>query len=572
MWHQLIISLTRSKTRMLRIAAAFILCLGLAGGLYVWVRHRTPTCSGEFDVVVAGAEIIDGLGGPALKADIGIRDKRIACIGAFDLSTAQHIIDAKGLTVAPGFIDVHTHVEPNIPTNSAFQAHNFVRQGVTTLITGNCGRSFLDIGKLFHLLEKNGSQINVASLVGHNTIRFQVMKESASAPTQEQLNQMNALVKTAMRDGALGLSTGLEYIPGAFAKTDEIVELAKTVKENNGLYASHIRNEGMKGIDTIREAISVGERTGIHVHISHFKAQGPNQWGTAQRRLDLVRSAENKGLVVSLDQYPYTASSTGIGILLPSWVSEGGLSLARQRLSDPVKHKRIRDEMLDRLRELGWKDYSFARVAYFEPDRSLIGLNIVEIAQRKRDGHSAKGSVAVVPSKFDLAKQLNESDLEREADIVMDIFSRGGAQMVFFNMSEKDVETIMEDPEVMFGSDSAVREEDASVLPHPRGFGTFPRVLGVYAREKHLFSIEEAVRRMTSLPAATFGLTERGQIRPGFWADLVVCDRDRVVDTSTYDKPLSNPEGIYYVVVNGSLVLDNGRITKDEPGMGIRRN
>ncbi len=553
---------------MLRIAAAFILCLGLAGGLYVWVRHRTPTCSGEFDVVVAGAEIIDGLGGPALKADIGIRDKRIACIGTFDLSTAQHIIDAKGLTVAPGFIDVHTHVEPNIPTNSAFQAHNFVRQGVTTLITGNCGRSFLDIGKLFHLLEKNGSQINVASLVGHNTIRFQVMKESASAPTQEQLNQMNALVKTAMRDG----STGLEYIPGAFAKTDEIVELAKTVQENNGLYASHIRNEGMNGIEAIREAISVGERTGIHVHISHFKAQGPNQWGTAQRRLDLVRSAENKGLVVSLDQYPYTASSTGIGILLPSWVSEGGLSLARQRLSDPVKHKRIRDEMLDRLRELGWKDYSFARVAYFEPDRSLIGLNIVEIAQRKRDVHSAKGSVAVVPSKFDLAKQLNESDLEREADIVMDIFSRGGAQMVFFNMSEKDVETIMEDPEVMFGSDSAVREEDASVLPHPRGFGTFPRVLGVYAREKHLFSIEEAVRRMTSLPAATFGLKERGQIRPGFWADLVVFDRDRVVDTSTYDKPLSNPEGIYYVVVNGSLVLDNGRITKDEPGMGIRRN
>jgi N-acyl-D-amino-acid deacylase len=522
--------------------------------------------------VVAGAEIIDGLGGPAFKSDIGIRDKRVSCIGTFDLSKVTHVIDATGLTVAPGFIDVHTHVEPNVPTSSAFQAHNFVRQGVTTLITGNCGRSFLDIGKLFHLLEKNGSQINVASLVGHNTVRFQVMKESASAPTQEQLNQMKALVKTAMRDGALGLSTGLEYIPGAFAKTDEIVELAKTVKENNGLYASHIRNEGMKGIDAIREAISVGERTGIHVHISHFKAQGPNQWGSAQQRLDLVRSAENQGLVVSLDQYPYTASSTGIGILLPSWVSEGGLSAARQRLGDPAKRKQIRDEMLDRLRELGWKDYSFARVAFFEPDRSLIGLNIVEIAQRKRDVHSAKGQAAIVPSKFDPSKQFDESDLEREADVVIDIFSRGGAQMVFFNMSEKDVETIMEDPEVMFGSDSAVREEDASVLPHPRGFGTFPRVLGVYARQKHLFSIEEAVRRMTSLPAETFGLKDRGQIRPGFWADLVVFDRDRVVDTSTYDKPLSNPEGIYYVVVNGSLVLDNGRITKDEPGIGIRRN
>jgi N-acyl-D-amino-acid deacylase len=571
MWHQSVISWTQSKTRTL-IAVAFILLLGLAGASYLWLKHRRPTCSGEFDLVVAGAEIIDGLGGPAFKSDIGIRDKRVSCIGTFDLSKVTHVIDATGLTVAPGFIDVHTHVEPNVPTSSAFQAHNFVRQGVTTLITGNCGRSFLDIGKLFHLLEKNGSQINVASLVGHNTVRFQVMKESASAPTQEQLNQMKALVKTAMRDGALGLSTGLEYIPGAFAKTDEIVELAKTVKENNGLYASHIRNEGMKGIDAIREAISVGERTGIHVHISHFKAQGPNQWGSAQQRLDLVRSAENQGLVVSLDQYPYTASSTGIGILLPSWVSEGGLSAARQRLGDPAKRKQIRDEMLDRLRELGWKDYSFARVAFFEPDRSLIGLNIVEIAQRKRDVHSAKGQAAIVPSKFDPSKQFDESDLEREADVVIDIFSRGGAQMVFFNMSEKDVETIMEDPEVMFGSDSAVREEDASVLPHPRGFGTFPRVLGVYARQKHLFSIEEAVRRMTSLPAETFGLKDRGQIRPGFWADLLVFDRDRVVDTSTYDKPLSNPEGIYYVVVNGSLVLDNGRITKDEPGIGIRRN
>jgi N-acyl-D-amino-acid deacylase len=504
---------------------------------------------------------------------MGIRDKRIACIGTFDLSKAQHIINASGLTIAPGFIDVHTHVEPNIPESSGpFLAQNFVRQGVTTIVTGNCGRSFLDIGKLFGRLERNRSQINVASLVGHNSIRFQVMKESAAVPTVVQLNEMRALVGAAMRDGALGLSTGLEYIPGTFAKTDEIVELAKKVQENNGLYASHIRNEGIGGVEAIREAIAIAERTGIHVHISHFKAQGPNQWGSAQTRLDLVKAAHDKGLNVSLDQYPYTASSTGIAILLPSWVSEGGLKQARQRLSDPAKRKQIQDEMLTQLREGGWKDYSFARVAYFAPDHSLVGLNIAQIAQRKAEARFSKSSAPLAPSKFGRSINSDKPDLEREADIVIDLFSRGGAQMVFFNMSDRDVETIMRDPEVMFGSDSGVREENASVLPHPRGLGTFPRILGVYAREKNLFSTEEAVRRMTSLPAATFGLKDRGQIRPGFWADVVVFDRSRVIDTSTYDHPLSSPEGIYYVLVNGSLVLENARITKAMAGLPIRRS
>ncbi|MDX6443910.1 MAG: N-acyl-D-amino-acid deacylase [Blastocatellia bacterium] len=549
----------------------FFVALALVASWQLWFR-RSSGCSGNFDLAIIGGQIVDGLGGRSFKADIGIRDKRIACIGIVDPKHATEVIDATRLTITPGFIDVHTHVERNIPTRSEpFLAPNFIRQGVTTIITGNCGRSFLEIGKAFKQLEANGMQINLASFLGHNTVRQHVMSDSAAVPTAEQLIKMKGLVSAGMRDGALGISTGLEYIPGAFAKTDEIVELAKTVKAANGLYASHIRDEGTKGISAIREAISIGERTGIHVHISHFKAQGPNQWGTAEARLALVKTAEESGLVVSLDQYPYTASSTNIGVLLPSWVSAGGSTSLKQRLNDPATRGRLRTEMLEQLKASGWKDYSFARVSYCGFDHSIVGLRIPEIARthdlsapHKNGGNSIRASFSFDPIK------LEESDLDRQADTVIDLFSHGDAQMVFDNMNEEDVETIMKDPEVMFGSDSGVREAGAQGLPHPRGFGTFPRILGLYAREKQLFSIEEAVRRMTSLPAATFGLHDRGQIKEGFYADLVVFDSERIIDTATYDKPLSNPEGIYTVIINGSQVIDKNRLTKSLPGMVIR--
>jgi N-acyl-D-amino-acid deacylase len=552
---------------------ALFVALALVASWQLWFR-RSRGCSGNFDLAIIGGQIVDGLGSPPYLADIGIRDERIACIGTVDPKYAGQVIDGTGLTVAPGFIDVHTHVERNIPTRSEpFLAPNFVRQGVTTIVTGNCGRSFLDIGKAFKQLESDGTQINLASFIGHNTVRQRVMSDSAAVPSAEQLIKMKELVSGGMRDGALGISTGLEYIPGAFARTDEIVELAKTVKAANGLYASHIRDEGANGISAIWEAISIGKRTGIHVHISHFKAQGPNQWGTAEARLGMVKAAQKEGLVVSLDQYPYTASSTNIAVLLPSWVSAGGSTTLKQRLSDPATRGRLRTEMLQQLRESGWKDYSFARVSYCGFDHSIVGLTIPEIARIRalslphgNEGKSINTSFTFAPVKLD------ESDLDRQADTVIDLFSHGDAQMVFFNMNEDDVETIMKDPEVMFGSDSGVREEGSQALPHPRGLGTFPRILGLYAREKQLFSIEEAVRRMTSLPAATFGFHDRGQIKKGFYADLVVFDKDRVIDTATYDKPLSSPQGIYFVLINGSLVLNKSRLTKSLPGMVIRRS
>jgi N-acyl-D-amino-acid deacylase len=555
-------------------AALAVLSFGVVAGWYVFFRKPQPTCSGDFDLVVVGAEIIDGLGGPPFKADLGIRDRRIACVGTIDRTKASRVIDATGLDVAPGFIDVHTHVERNINPSAPFLAPNFIRQGVTTLITGNCGRSFLSLGKAFRQLELNRSQINVASFIGHNTIRLEVMKDSAATPSADQMNRMKTFVRAAMRDGGLGLSTGLEYIPGAFSKTEELMKLAQPVADEHGIYVSHMRNEGENGLAAIREVLAIGERDGIHVHISHFKAQGPNQWGSAQKRLGLLQDAQKKGLVVSLDQYPYTASSTTIGVLVPSWLSEGGLSSARQRLSQTMIRERVRSEMLEQLRNSGWKDYSFARVAYCGSDHSVVGLTIPEITHEREQRAAASVQPNLTRIRFTAGAaepKEKESDLERQADTVIDLFSHGDAQMVFFNMDEGDVQTIMKDPEVMFGSDSSVRDESEQTLPHPRGLGTFPRVLGRYARDGRLFSIEEAVRRMTSLPAKTFGLGERGVVRPGYWADLVVFDRSNIIDTATYEKPLASPRGVAYVIVNGSITLDGSGMTRALAGMVIRK-
>jgi N-acyl-D-amino-acid deacylase len=557
------------------IAVGVLLALVAASTVaYHWILQRPPSCAGHFDLAITGGEIIDGLGGPPLRADLGIREKRIVCIGNINPTQATRVIDASQLTIAPGFIDVHTHVERNMPARGEpFLAANFVRQGVTTIITGNCGRSVLDLGKAFSQLEANGVQINIASLIGHNTIRQHVMRNGDGTPTFEQLAKMKSLVAAGMRDGALGLSTGLEYIPGAFAKPDEIAALAKLVRDDGGIYVSHIRNEGAQGIAAVREAIEIGNRTGVHVHISHFKAEGPAQWGSATARLDLIREANNKGLTVSLDQYPYAASSTTIAVLLPPWVSSDGAGGLRNRLNDPSTRARVRAQMLEQLKLSGWNDYSFARVSYCGFDRSLVGQTIPQIAHRHElTNLRPHDAAAQVHANFHPTTTEIDRDLERQADTIIDLFSHGDTQMVFFNMDEADVETIMRNPGVMFGSDSGVRDENGIALPHPRGFGTFPRVLGLYARDKQLFSMEEAVERMTSLPAKTFGLIERGQIKEGYYADVVLFDRNRVIDRATYERPLNAPQGIYYVVVNGVLVLDRETLMKTQPGMVLRRS
>jgi N-acyl-D-amino-acid deacylase len=400
------------------------------------------------------------------------------------------------------------------------------------------------------------------------------MKQRSDVPSKAEMAELERLVETAMQDGALGISTGLVYVPGTFSKTEEISRLARIVANEKGIYVSHLRDEGSKGREALEEALYIGQETGVPVHISHFKAQGPNEWGSAENRLQLVRAANDRGVVVSLDQYPYTASSTGLAVLLPSWLSEGDLASAQRKLRDPATRKRVRNEMLTQLKRNGWKDYAFARIAYYQFDQSLVGLNIAEITQ-KRAARTLSARASIIRSAFtnsDVTSWAETDDeLARQAETVIDLFSHGGAQMVFFDMSENDVEIIMKYPQVMFGSDSSVREENRAVLPHPRGMGTFPRILGVYAREKSLFTFEEAVRRMTSLPANTFGLKDRGLIRENNWADLVIFDRNKILDTATFEKPFSFPVGVEYVIVNGSIVLDHHQFSKSLPGVAIRR-
>lgn len=568
-------SLPSTLKRYPLITLALIALVTAAVSFLLWNRFTrpSPNCDGEFDLVITGAQIIDGSGDLSFSADLGIRERRIACIGDLHHAKARSVIDASGLVVAPGFIDVHTHIERNVPQTVGFLAPNFVRQGVTTVITGNCGRSVLEVGKFFRQIELNGTQVNVATLIGHNTIRSHVMKQRSSAPTRTEMAQLEKLVEAAMQHGALGMSTGLVYVPGTFAKTEEISALARIVAHEKGIYVSHLRDEGSKGREALEEAIFIGEETGVPVHISHFKAQGPNEWGSAASRLELVQSAKDRGVVVSLDQYPYIASSTGLAVLLPSWLSEGNLASAKEKLRDPVTRRRVRNEMLAQLKRNGWKDYAFARIAYYQFDQSLVGLTIAQITE-KRAIRTSSARAAIIRSAFTTSapgQKHPEDELDRQAETVIDLFSRGGAQMVFFDMSEEDVESIMKNPQVMFGSDSSVREENPAVLPHPRGMGTFPRILGVYAREKGLFTLEEAVRRMTSLPATTFGLKDRGLIRENNWADLVIFDRNRILDTASFEKPFSFPVGVEYVIVNGSIVMDHHQFSKAMPGVALRR-
>lgn len=532
--------------------------------------HGAPSiarrCAGSFDLIIVNGLLLDGLGGEPLRADLGVRAGRIACVGGFEGADAARVIDAAGKFVAPGFIDVHTHVERNLPTaRRPFLAPNFVRQGVTTIITGNCGRSELPTGTLLERLGRDGTQVNVATFVGHNSVRRRVMGMAARPPTAAELSEMRSVVERSMTEGAFGLSTGLTYLPGAYARRDELVALARAAGAAGGVYVTHLRDEGVRGGAAIEEAVEIGASAPVPVHISHFKAQGQSQWGTAGERLALVDDARRRGLRVSLDQYPYAASSTTLEALLPTGDSDDGAARSKEGLRDPRVRAQLRAKMFERLRENGWNDYSFARVAYCPSDLSLNGLDLAQIAARRVGAPAA----ATLPAAESAGR--GGTAVERQADLVLDLLAGGGAQMIYFDMSEDDVTAIMRHPDTMFGSDSGVRMENAPAVPHPRGLGTFPRVLGRYVRGLHLLSLPDAVRRMTSLPAQTFSLKERGQLGEGYWADIVIFDADSVNDRATYDSPLLSPEGILYVIVNGTPVLEQGRLLDSSPGKPLRR-
>lgn len=506
--------------------------------------QQQSTTSPAYDLIIKNARIIDGTGNPWFISDIAVKDKRIARIGRIDAALAARTIDARGLTVAPGFIDVHAHVEGiyNQP-----EAENFVRMGVTSLVTGNCGNSTTDVSAFFGRMKDRPLAVNLGTLVAHGSVRGKVLGLEARAPSPEELQRMESLVEQAMRDGALGLSTGLIYVPGTYAKTDEVVALARVAARYNGLYATHMRDEGSGVMDAIRESIAIGEQANLPVEISHFKISSRKLWGRSADTLGLVRDARKRGLQVTVDQYAYTASSTSLDILLPDWALEGGRDEGRKRLEDAPTRKRIISEMREGLKRSGFKDYSYAMVAGYDADKSFNGLSIVEITNRVR-------------GKKGLSDQIEQ---------IFEMYKAGGAGMVYHKMSEEDVRRIMQEPFTMIAADSSVRRFNEGA-PHPRGYGNNARVLARYVREQGVITLEDAVRKMTSLPAQTFNLRDRGLLREGFMADLVIFDPATVADQATFERPHQYPTGINFVIVNGATVFENGRMTEARPGMALR--
>jgi N-acyl-D-amino-acid deacylase len=516
--------------------------------MFVAIAWRLFAPYRDVDLLIVNGTVVDGTGGEPRVCDVAIRNGRVLAMSTWRLyfSRPKLFIDAAGKVVAPGFIDVHTHVEPNVPQAAAFRPANFLRQGVTTIITGNCGRSRTDVAALFRGLEKNGTSINVATLVGHNSVRQEVMGAASRRPTPQELTRMKGLVERAMQHGALGLSTGLVYSPGRFADTSEVVALSEAAARRGGLYVSHIRDEGRGGVEAIREALEVGRLSQAPTHISHFKCSGRAEWRTAPRRLEILDAARAAGQRITFDVYPYDRSSTTTDVLLPDWAVKDGRAGLREVARSAQARRRLRDEILASLQESGWDDLSHVRLVAGREE--WIGRTLVEVP------------VAAA------------ADVSRQVENLIDISLRGGAQAIYGDMSEDDVRRILADPFCVFGSDSAVRDPEQLYKPHPRGSGTFPRVFSRYVRDERLLALALAVRKATGQAADIFRLDGRGYLRPKAWADVVIFDPAKINDTADYDQPFAAPTGIDYVIVNGVVTVDHGNLTGEgAAGGAVRR-
>jgi len=513
--------------------------------LFLLVAVSSLAYAQDVDILLKGGKIVDGSGNPWYYGDVAIKGGKIVQLGRLTNVTATRVIDATGLIISPGFIDVHTHIEGNdlmVPT-----AGNFIFDGVTSVVTGNCGGSNVNISKYFQRLDSVKTSINVATLIGHNSVRNAVMGDVQRSPTEEEQRKMEELVEQAMRDGAVGLSTGLIYVPGTYSKSEEVISLAKAAAKHNGVYASHIRDEGDKVTEAIEEAVNIGRQARMPVEISHFKVTYKPNWGRSVSTIAQVDKARQDGIDVTMDQYPYVASSTTLNTTLPTWVFSGGRDSLMMRLKNSVQRKKIKTEMVDMLKKKQLKNYQYALVARYGADTTLNGKRITEINQMK--GRKPKAI--------------------EEAETILEMIENGSAQMVYFSMDEEDLKRIMRYPFNMFASDAGIARYGSGV-PHPRAYGTNARVLGQYVRMLKVISLEEAIRRMTSLPAQKFQLRDRGLVREGMAADVVVFNADQIGDPSTFDKPHAYSTGFQYVIVNGQLVLDQNKHTGTRSGVVLK--
>ena len=529
----------------------------------------------DYDLLIRGGKIVDGTGNPWFYGDVGIRGDRIAAVGSLDEAQARQVIDATGLVVAPGFIDIHSHSDFVLLEDG--RAFSKIHQGVTTEILGegdSAGpyqgklaprRLVLDgepvqwntLGEYFDLVDERGISVNIGSYVGINNIWQSVMGTSFDRPTAEQIKQMQGLVDEAMQQGALGLSTQVMMPPGSLATTEELIQLCAPVKAHHGIYSTHIRNEGLGVFEAVREAIRIGEEAGVPVDIIHLKIADQQYWGRMREVLDLIQAARDRGVNVQSNVYPYTRGNNNLVSIIPPWAHEGGTEKLIERLKDPEQRKRLKHDIEHGVE--GWynhytavgKDWSRMLVA---ENNTYKGLTMDRVLELRANGRS---EVDPLDELFDIL-----------------IETGGSVSTVYAHHTEEDMTLALSQPWCSVGSDGSAYAIEGPLRqgnPHPRNFGTFPRLLGLYVREQELLSLEEAVKKITWLNATKVGLRDRGQLSAGCFADVTIFDPATVIDGSTYVEPFSYGQGIEYVIVNGQTVLRAGEHTGEKPGRALRR-
>jgi N-acyl-D-amino-acid deacylase len=495
-----------------------------------------------FDVLIANGRIIDGTGSPWYRGDIGIRGDTIAAIGRLGNATARQTIDAKGMIVAPGFIDLHSHSRSTILLLP--QAENLVRQGVTFILEGPDGSSALPLAPFLEKVAAARPAVNFGSFLGQGTVRDSVVGLINRKATPEELEKMKGIVRQAMQEGSFGLSSGLYYVPGNFTPTEEIVELAKIAGQSGGIYISHMRDEAAGLLDSVRETIRIGEEGGLPTQITHHKVLGRPNWGKSTESLALIEAARARGVDVSLDQYPYTASSTSLAGLFPQWSLEGGQAELIKRMKDPATRLKIRAGIVQViLYDRGGGDPKNVVIANCNHDPSLAGKSLAQITDERR----------------------RDPTVENAAETAMDIQAQGQCATVYHGMEEPDLQRILKFPQTMIASDGGIPEFGRGA-PHPRNYGTWARVLGRYVRELKLITLEDAVRRMSALPASRLRLPDRGMLWVGMKADVSVFDPDKVIDKATFREPHQYSEGFLHLLVNGQAVMLDGKLTGTRPG------
>ncbi|MGD8535748.1 MAG: D-aminoacylase [Candidatus Aminicenantes bacterium] len=559
---------TITRRNFLKKSSKMVAAAGI-GGYGILLQGCSSTK--DFDLIIKGGHVFDGLGNESQQADIGIKGDFIKAIGTLPRNRAETIIDAKNLAVCPGFIDAHEHSDISLLVNP--KAESSIRQGITTLVSGNCGGSpfpvadeiyeemkknlkelyqvdltWTDIGGFFSKLEENGIALNYSSFVGQGTIRGVAMGFNDRPPSENELERMKIMVAENIEGGALGLSTGLEYAPGSYAKNDEIEELCRVTARYGGVYATHMRSEGDQLLESLDESIEIAKKTGVSLQISHFKVAYPRNWHKVDDALARIEKAKTNGVAIFCDRYPYIAGSTGLSYYFPLWARQGTTEEFLARLKDPKLESRIRSYLSEQEKKLGsW-------------DKVVISA-VVSEENKKFEGKSV----------LDGAKETGKTPHAFMRDLLIEEKNRVG--MVTFMMNEENLKKILSHPLVGVGTDGSAIAPYGLLhqgKPHPRLYGTFPRVLGKYIREEKILPLPEMLKKITSLPAQKFGFTRRGVLKQEYCADVVIFDRDKVIDKATWTDPHQYPVGIEYVIVNGKVVIEKGEHSGSLPGKVLR--